>query len=72
MEDRDEFKCPECGSSQFGSSVNPDGSYTRHCHGYKRRAGAFGFTACSFRWHQDDDEDYGLKPPKQEVGVGQE
>jgi len=39
------FVCPECGSSYFGSSLNKDGSLTRHCHGI----------GCKYEWHETKD-----------------
>ena len=45
-----QFQCPICGSSHFGSARNPDGSYTRHCHGER----------CKFSWHESADEHYDL------------
>lgn len=48
-----EFTCPECRSHYWGSSRNPDETYTRHCHGHTRTAQ--GFRVCPFSWHERDD-----------------
>lgn len=54
------FKCPKCGSTQFGSVMNDDGSLTRSCHGYVRTNIV---RACTFSWHQKDDRKYGIERP---------
>lgn len=48
----EEFVCPKCGSTHFGSSEidNPKGM-TRHCNDQ------YG-VACSYTWHESDDYKY--------------
>lgn len=54
-----EFTCPECGGHYWGSSTNPDKTFTRGCSGYTG-SGA-DVRLCRFRWHQSDDAKY-MKP----------
>ena len=46
------FVCPECGGTYFGSTMLPDGSLVRDCHGCGTGRG------CGFSWHEKDDEEY--------------
>jgi hypothetical protein len=38
------FRCPTCDATYFGSSQEPDGKLTRHCHGN-----------CGYSFSQDED-----------------
>lgn len=47
-----EFKCPKCAGSHYGSILQNDGKYERHCNGHldgKR---------CGFTWNEVDDKKY--------------
>lgn len=48
-----EFTCPTCGSHMFGSSMQPDGTYDRMCHGYIGPG-----NPCHFTFPQSDDNKY--------------
>jgi hypothetical protein len=50
------FKCPQCGDFRFGSSRNDDGTWTRHCHGMIPIGEQQGWRACSFTWHEREDD----------------
>ena len=47
--------CKECGSTHFGSSLLPDGSWQRLCHGHTTLFADGGRAACSVTWHVSED-----------------
>lgn len=49
-----QFKCPKCGSFMYGSSLNSDGTWTRHCHGNE-------MWLCDLTFHESDDDKYFIK-----------
>lgn len=51
--------CRLCGSTHFGSTINDDGSLTRHCHGYLADT-PNAHVPCRHKWHERDDAEYGL------------
>jgi hypothetical protein len=46
------FICPKCGGTYFGSTMQSDGSFMRHCHGSGTGYG------CGFSWHESSDKKY--------------
>lgn len=50
------FKCPQCGSSHFGSEIHAGEVVERHCNGYKADG-----QGCRFKWKPVDDARYGLR-----------
>lgn len=53
--------CTDCGSTHFGSSLNADGTYTRHCHGHIGNM-TDGYRPCLVSWHERDDELHNAEP----------
>lgn len=47
------FECPVCGSNQYGSMRNPDGTWTRTCHGFVSPE-----QECVFKSHDSHDHIY--------------
>lgn len=70
-----EFTCPQCGGHAFGSNRLEDGKLERYCNGRGQRVRFIDGRSvpiegpdepsirCDFKWHEDDDRKYGLKPP---------
>ena len=58
-------QCPVCGSAEWGSGTERDGSLTRLCHGrlsvVGKKSGELYYYPCPVRWHQTQDADFGVE-----------
>lgn len=60
MIDIDRFICPKCRDFKFGSSREPDGTWTRRCRGQRTvvHDGVVVIKSCAFSWPAADDWKY--------------
>lgn len=50
-----EFRCPECNSREFGSSLGADLQLTRICHGQVYDHARDALRGCRYSWKESDD-----------------